>query len=140
MSTSHCLLKIKQIALTFVSFSFFISCGYKSIDYDKNLGSSLAARSIDYYCGVFEKEHAKEVNFSFDIYNKSDSILKIEGIDVSCGCLSVRSYPTLLTPDSLYQINGTINLAGQKGHVNKCIFVNYSKDEVYLLRVVADIK
>ncbi|GAB6948963.1 hypothetical protein JCM15640A_05480 [Hoylesella timonensis 4401737 = DSM 22865 = JCM 15640] len=92
------------------------------------------------YLGEISKEKKDSIDFEFIVKNLTDSLIRIDKIDVSCNCLSIKNYNREILPHNSTVIKGKAGLENRNGHMSKSIFVNYSKDKTLILRVIADIK
>ena len=123
----------------------FISCNNYQPD-SRNRGLDRTARAkvsvtnryFDF--GSVSKSQFKTIPFSFTVYNNTDSIIQIVKIDVACRCIVINEHNNALDPLDSIKIGGYIDLKNQRGHFNKCIYVNYGIDELLLLRIKGDVE
>jgi len=78
--------------------------------------------------------------FSYNLENVGTSDIVIDGVDLSCGCLSIDSVPDVIPVESKREITGRIKLKGLKGHVSKSMFLNFNGNNTVLLRVVGEVR
>ncbi len=90
--------------------------------------------------GSLNKTKQKQASFSFTIKNPSEKTVNIEATDVSCECIHITQSPEKVAAHDTATIKGYVDTEKQKGHISKSIFVKHEKDDVLLLRIVADIK
>lgn len=108
---------------------------YSDIDNDTLLSFSPSILSL----GTLDS-HSKDVEpFTFKVYNKGDSILRIDKVDVSCSCIVITSYPSTLPIGHAGVVNGYITLKNQYGHLRKTIFMKYNISKTKTIKIVADI-
>ena len=76
----------------------------------------------------------------YELKNGSDSIVRINKIDVSCGCVTIVSFNYSIIPNHTETITAEIDLSNQSEHLRKIIFVNYNDGQVKRAKVIADIE
>lgn len=79
------------------------------------------------------------IQFTFKLTNNSNDLIKIHGIDKSCDCISVCSFPKEIKPNTTHYFMGKIGNT-QSGKINKSIFVNYDDSEVLILRITGEVE
>lgn len=129
---------ISNLIVAFLMF-YMISC---TIGDTKTLSTngSLKAESRSFKFGEIEKSEDMNKPFYFDIQNKSDTIIEIKKIDVSCGCIKINEYPKIVNPWTSIRLEGYIDLNGLDGFFEKSIYVNYKQDKLLLLRIRGTVK
>lgn len=132
-------MKIKIVYYIVLSIIFTFSCCTDSSHSKKLYYGGLTTNNRYYDIGKIDKTKHDYIDFKFEIYNKTDSVIKIKKIDVSCGCVEIKEYPKVVYPQSSIKINGLIDLTLQEGYINKPIYINYEKDRLLLLRVFGEI-
>lgn len=90
--------------------------------------------------GSIEPKSKNKVSFEFSMSNHHDSIIHINNVDVSCNCVTITSYPSLISPGETGDIKGFLNLKNQHGHLRKTIFVKYNNECIKTIKITADIK
>lgn len=141
--TTSSITKIFTVAWLFLTLN--ISCkapkGQNASEKDfQNVKSHLVAQDSIIKLGQHTKFEKRIIPFQFILTNEDDSIMVINNIDVSCGCISIRNKAKAIRPKESIVLKGFVNPASQIGHLSKAIFVNYGKGEVLTLRVTADIE
>lgn len=90
--------------------------------------------------GSINKTRQRKSYFVFTIKNPSEKVVNIEATDVSCECIHITESPEQVPANKTALIKGYIDTEMQKGHISKSIFVKHEKDNILLLRIVADIE
>ena len=132
-------MKIKIVFYIISCIIVMFSCGTDGSQSQKMYYGGLSSNNHCYDIGEVDKTKQDYIDFNFEIYNKTDTLIKIKKIDVSCGCIKISEYPEIVKPQSSIKINGVIDLTLQEGYINKPIFVNYEKNRLLLLRVYGEI-
>lgn len=121
--------------LPILLFSTLTSCS----NFNNKNNEKIFVEQPHYNFGTISKLTIDSINFTFKITNNTDDFIKIHGIDKSCDCISVNSFPKELKPNSTNYIIGKIGNV-QSGKMNKSIFVNYDDSEVLILRITGEVK
>lgn len=85
--------------------------------------------------GIASKHETDSIEFKILLKNTSNKYVNIDKVDISCGCLSIKSFPQHIPPGKSGYIVGKIGIRQQINKINKTIFVNYNTDKVVILRV-----
>lgn len=90
--------------------------------------------------GSINKTKQRKAYFAFTIKNPSEKVVNIEATDVSCDCIHITESSHQVPAKKIAMIKGYVDTKMQKGHISKSIFVKHEKDNILVLRIVADIE
>lgn len=93
-----------------------------------------------YNFGEIAFESVDSLDFSFVLNNTSNKNISIGDIDVSCGCISISKRENIIKAGHSMDLIGKFGIKGQKGKIDKAIFVNYGNNDVLILHVIGRIK
>lgn len=88
---------------------------------------SLAQAAVEFPVKVLDmgtiNENTDSVNCVFEVVNKGDSPLAIEGVYVSCGCVKATHSKESIKPGESGTVTATLFPKGQSGRFLKTIYV-----------------
>lgn len=112
----------------------------EQIEYEsKYVDTLLAVEKTELRIGRIKKSQTSMLKFNVNMTNISNDIIKFNKVDVSCGCVVIRSYPEQLMIGQKGYLNGEIHLDNQDGHVHKNIFVNYNDSCLTVIKIIGDV-
>ena len=132
-------MKRQFLILLFVS-CLVAACSSKHNSLAKSNQGTIVCINSHYYGGNVERNDNASLPFSFELCNYQDTIIGIENVEPSCGCLHFTMTPREIRPKQKSTIKGYMELKGQRGHVSKSIFVTLDDGSVIQLRVICDLK
>lgn len=93
-----------------------------------------------YNFGKVNRNNSPQFDVNFDIENKGGTLLVINKVDVSCGCLSVKYPNEPIFPGKKAQITIQIDTRKQIGRFNKSVFIrSNASNDPELLRIKGEI-
>ena len=92
-----------------------------------------------YDFGEIAFESVDSLDFSFNLKNISSKNITIGNIDVSCGCISISKRENIIKAGHSTDLKGKFGIKGQKGKIDKTIFVNYGNNDVLILHIIGNI-
>lgn len=100
----------------------------------------LEIESSKYSFGKVHKSNQKNILCSFTLKNTGAKLLVIHKIDVSCSCVSIKTYPKVIEPNESKTLYVEISTKRQLGVFNKVIFINSNADNpLELVRIKGEI-
>ena len=137
MKSKHLFLK----AIAIITAKLFICITFVSCSNTKGRLNSVEEDSLFFpkerHINVGKHNRAEEdiAPFEFTFYNKGDSIIHIDNIDITCGCVVLTTIPNHIAPLCEEKLKGHLNLKMLNGSFRKTIFVNYNDTKVQILSI-----
>ena len=113
-------------------------CGYntsKTVD-------GIKVENSRYDVGIVDKSGNADCHkrYSFILENTTDHNVEFDSAEVSCTCLTIDHYPSLVKANSSDSVTGHINISELHGKFSRFLYLNFKDGEVMLLRVVGEAK
>lgn len=121
---------------------FLIGCDTNKNVKDSDSGNehTLTVLNPHYEIGTHEAGSPDSViNVVFKLENNTDTVITISKVEPGCSCVSIVDYPNQIEPDSEGNLNASINLARQRNHISKEIYITYNKTKVRVVRIIGDV-
>lgn len=100
---------------------------------------ALFAKESRFDIGTVSQSAQRKVPFEFVLENRGKEDVKIHGIDVSCSCVVITSFPQIVRPGKDEEVKGYVDTKKTGGKISKPLFVNYDGDNILLLRVIGEV-
>lgn len=79
------------------------------------------------------------INVRFNLANNTDSVIIIDKAEPGCSCVSIDGFPRKIEPNSEETLDATINIARQRNHISKAIYITYNGTKVRVVRIIGDV-